>query len=546
MRCDEIQRRKRVEAVQLVSCSASLVLSGYFMTIGSPKKLIEVTLLLEVINEGSEPKWGERTSRIAARPPMRNRASPTLVAACLVAALGACQGGTAEPESPPPLPSLQLEAMAPSVQAALRRAEARASGDPQGPDANGAFGMVLHAYGLRDESIACYRRATAFAPRDWRWPYYLGAVYAELGRYRDATLYFRTAVSLQPSSVAARVRLGDSMLRDGRAHESRTVFETAVELHPSSAASHYGLGRACDADGDSIGALRAYMRTVELAPDAGAVRYSLAILYERLGRRSDAARQMELVGKQNRLEPPISDPLMTALLGLRTDKHALLQEGLRIERAGSLAEAVRAYEKAVELDDSYTQPRINLVAAFGKLKRFEDAEGQYERALELAPDSAELHVNWGTVLTELNRLTEAAASFRRALEINPHAASTHADLGLVLDRSGKTAEATAHFRIALEKEPGHRSANFHLARHLIRESRVEEAIGYLLRTLEPVDDRTPTYLYGLSDAYLRLKRLDDAVIYLRRALELANEMGQSHLARDLERDLLAIQAAHSP
>ena len=479
------------------------------------------------------------------RIPSSNPALLILIATALVGVASTCQEHAFERHGAPPLPDLQLDGMAPDAGAALSQAQQRAIGNPHDAESNGALGTVLHAYGLRDESIQCYRRAAAFAPKDWRWPHYLGIAHAELGHHREAAGYFRAASALQPSSVAARVRLGNSLLADDRAGESRQVFEDSVDLNPSSAPSHYGLGRAYEAEGDSSAALRSYLRAVDLAPEAGAVRYSLAMLYGTLGRRADASRQLELMGEGDRIEPRLDDPLMAALNGIRTDKHALLQDGLRLEGAGSLLEAVRAYEMAVELDGTYPQPRINLVAAYGKLKRFEEAAAQYERARELAPDSEELHVNWGTLLIELDRLPEAAGSFRRALEINPHSADTHADLGVVLERVGRAIEAENHFLLALEQDPGHRSANFHIARHRIADNRLAEAIQHLLKTIEPVDNRTPTYLYGLADAYVRSGDLDRAAAHLRRALELAMRLEQPELAREIRHDLQALEASRA-
>jgi tetratricopeptide (TPR) repeat protein len=95
----------------------------------------------------------------------------------------------------------------------------------------------------------------------------------------------------------------------------------------------------------------------------------------------------------------------------------------------------------------------------------------------------------------------------------------------------------------VQYDPTNRPANFEVARDLVRNNRVEKAIQHLLRTLEPVDERTPTYLYGLADAHLRIGEPRKSAEYLRRALELANEMGQSDLARNLEQDLRAVEAA---
>ncbi|MDE0620765.1 MAG: tetratricopeptide repeat protein [Bryobacterales bacterium] len=462
--------------------------------------------------------------------------------AAVASVLASCQGTPDPPEDLSPLPLIRLEAMSPGARATLEPAQDRAIRSPRDSEANGALAMALHAYELREGAVAAYRRAATLAPNEGRWQHYLGLVLAELGQHSQAVEHFRRAAAIKPDSVAARIWLGESLLSDGRPAESQSAFEQAIELDPSSAAAHYGLGRARDFTGDSDTALRSYLRAIELTPEAGAVRYSLAMLYQSLGRANDAKQQLELAGG-DRQQPPINDPLVAALRNVRRDRQKYLQEGLRLESEGLLADAVRAYGRAARADPRYAQPHINLVAAYGKLERLKDASRHYDRALALAPDSEELHVNWGTLMAQHDRLEEAAASFRRALEINPHAGGAHADLAWVLQQSGKHTEALEHYRLAVQYDPANREANFELARDLIRNDRVEEAIQHLLRTLEPVDERTPTYLYGLADAYLRIGESRKAVEYLRRALELANEMGQSELARNLEEDLRAVEAA---
>ena len=462
--------------------------------------------------------------------------------AAVASVFASCQGTPDTPEALPPLPSFRLDAMSPGARATLEPAQDHAIRNPRDSEANGALAMALHAYELREGAAAAYRRAATLAPNEGRWQHYLGLVLAELGQHSQAAEHFRRAAAIKPDSVAARTWLGESLLSDGRPAESQRAFEQAIELDPSSAAAHYGLGRARDSTGDSDAALRSFLRAVDLAPEAGAVRYSLAMLYQSLGRASDAKQQLEMAGGV-RQQPPINDPLVAALRNLRRERQKYLQEGLRLESEGLLAEAVQAYGRAAEADARYAQPHINLVAVYGKLERLKDASRHYDRALALAPDSEELHVNWGTLMAQHDRLEEAAASFRRALEINPHAGGAHADLAWVLEQLGRHTEALEHYRLAVQYDPANRPANFELARDLIRNDRIEEAIQHLLRTLEPVDERTPTYLYGLADAYLRIDEPRKSVEYLRRALELANGMGQSELARNLEEDLRALEAA---
>ena len=84
--------------------------------------------------------------------------------------------------------------------------------------------MHLQAYELPKESVAAYRRAAALDPEDRRWRYYLGTVLPDLGRHAEATRHLRKAVDLAPDAIAARVRLGTSLVSDNRPAESLRAF----------------------------------------------------------------------------------------------------------------------------------------------------------------------------------------------------------------------------------------------------------------------------------------------------------------------------------
>ena len=493
---------------------------------------------------GCMSELGSETERVDA--PGASRFVRLVPRICLLASIAAlfvaCQRGIEEPKLPT-LPEPTLDSMAPEARGLIGRLADRARANPTDADANGQLGMALHAYELRGDSLVCYRRAIALDPDDWRWHYYLGSLYAELGLHDEAVSHLGTVVAMTPDSVAARIRLGQSLVSIREIARAKDVLEEAVELEPASAAAHFGLGKALAAAGENRAALSAYIRSLELGPSAGAVRYALAVLHRDLGESDESERQLELINNGNRTAPPIYDPLMVALRNMRIDKHSYLSRGLRSEAEGDLRKAILMYERAVELDAEYLQARVNLIGAYGRLGRFLDAELQYQAALRFAPDSEELHVNWGMLQSARERFDDAAASYRRALEINPVSADTHADLGTVLVELGRDAEALRHFRRALQNEPNHRLANFHLARYLVAEDRLAEAIDHLLRTREPVDGRTPTYIYGLSDAYLRSGNVELSLRYAREAAALAGEFGQSELARAIGEDIRRLEAA---
>ena len=377
----------------------------------------------------------------------------------------ACQQEREAGAGLPELPPLRLESASSEARAELEAARSEAVRRPTDGVANGRLGMTLQAYDLFPEALVCYRRAAALDSADWRWPYYSGLVNTLLGRHEEAVRFFRTALAMRPDFVAARIRLGESLLAVGEVAESRSVYRRAIEAAPSSAAALYGLGKACEADGDDDAALDAYERSVRLAPQAGAVHYALALLYRRSGRVAEAREHLAVAANGNRSVPAVDDPQVDRIQRIRRDKHWHLQQGLAADLEGRLEDAVSEYQRALVMDAEYLQAHVNLIAAFGKLGRVGDAERHYRKALSVEADALEIHINWGTLQVSQGRLAEAVRSFRRGLEINPYSASLHADLGALLLRSGQASDASRHLRKALELEPQHRLANFHLARH---------------------------------------------------------------------------------
>ena len=474
------------------------------------------------------------------------QAGIAFLTAALAASSTACDPSGRVPSGLPGIPDVSVESMSPQARELIHGARTAALSNPGDAESAGRLGMALQAYQLRGHAEACYLRARALAPGDWRWPYYLGVLDSASGRHDRAAERFAEAMASRPGSLSAALRLGHALLADGRFNPGLRVFESAVRLAPDSAAAHYGMGRALQAGGSPDRALRAYGRAIELAPDSGASRYARAVLYRELGHSDSAAKEFAALAGSDRAEPAWPDPLMAAVRGLRADKHQFLSDGLALEEQGLVQEAAAEYEKAVRVDDGYVAARVNLVSAYGKLGRFADAERHYRAALEAGGASEELHVNWGTLLVAHGRLGEAARSYRAALEINPSSAGIHADLAGVLERLGRPEEAHSHYQAALRYEPGHRAANFHLARRLVDSGRPEEAVKHLLKARDPVDERTPAYLYGLADAYVRSGSLRKGAEVAAEAATLARQYGQQELAAAIDRDLAKLGAALAP
>ncbi len=134
---------------------------------------------------------------------------------------------------------------------------------------------------------------------------------------------------------------------------------------------------------------------------------------------------------------------------------AAAQEGLcfALYSAKRITEALDACGRALALDPSRADARINRATALLALGRAREAKDEFDAALAIRPDSPDAHVNRGLACMVLGQPEEAMLSYRRALEADPGFAEAHNVIGVALARAGRRNEALAHLERAVHLAP---------------------------------------------------------------------------------------------
>jgi tetratricopeptide (TPR) repeat protein len=110
------------------------------------------------------------------------------------------------------------------------------------------------------------------------------------------------------------------------------------------------------------------------------------------------------------------------------------------------AEAMLAYQRALELDPAHGEARVNLGRLLHEAGRPLQAADHYSRALEAHPDDVTAAFNLGVALDDLGRRRDAASAYLRAVQIDPGCADAHWNLAQLYERSGDRARALRHLR----------------------------------------------------------------------------------------------------
>ena len=462
--------------------------------------------------------------------PSRMPFLPIFAAALLrVSVLGA--------QSIPPLPKLPLDNYAPEVREQIQPAYRGAVENPKDAGASGRLGMLLYAYEQYEYADPCFGRALALDPADGRWAYYLGRTQANLRHCDRALASLQEALRRSPEYLPARLKLGECLFETGRTDESLRLYQAIAEKFPEEASAHYWLGKISAQRRDFGQALDHLRKACELFPGFGAARFALAGVYRDSGQADKAQEELSLYQKDRLGWPATPDPLLMAILDLKTGASAHLRKGIDLAEAGQLQAAAEEHEQALAADPRLVQAHIHLIALYGRLGRPEQAEEHYRAALGLDPNQAEIHYNHGVLLTGRNQFAEAKVDYRRALELNPSYAEAHNNYAYLLMTSGELEEAARHFRTALDLKPDFRPAHFNLGRILVQQGRIQEAIDQFLQTRAPEDEDTPRCLYALGAAYARAGNRESALRYMNQARQKAASLGQSELLSAIEKDL---------
>lgn len=146
---------------------------------------------------------------------------------------------------------------------------------------------------------------------------------------------------------------------------------------------------------------------------------------------------------QNKAGQAVSiKPVMEVHHGVRS-ADAMYQLGRYYQARVNYAEAIVAYEKALETDPSHVEAHNGLGVAHCLQDRHELALQYFRKAIGIAPLAAHLHNNLGYAHLVYGQEAEAVSAFERALRLEPQNQRARRNLAAVYMKAGLRGKATA-------------------------------------------------------------------------------------------------------
>ncbi|MDP2286871.1 MAG: tetratricopeptide repeat protein, partial [Pseudohongiella sp.] len=139
-----------------------------------------------------------------------------------------------------------------------------------------------------------------------------------------------------------------------------------------------------------------------------------------------------------------------------------MQAGVVQQQQGRKADALRCFNRVLELDPFHAPAHNNAATLLHEKKDMKAAEHHYLRALTIKPDFLECLNNYAVFLQDNFRYADAVAGFKKVISLQATFKSARLNLGSALMGLGRYAEAELAYKEALSLEPDYTEARFNL------------------------------------------------------------------------------------
>ena len=130
------------------------------------------------------------------------------------------------------------------------------------------------------------------------------------------------------------------------------------------------------------------------------------------------------------------------------------RRGVQLSKKKDIPEAIKAFEKALELNPKLAEAANNLGNLYFEQNLIEKAIEAFKKALAADPKYARAHNNLGIVYTKKGLLDLAVGEYQASLGVNPNYAAPLYNLAWLYARRGEPAKSLDYLKRAFQLDPG--------------------------------------------------------------------------------------------
>lgn len=302
-----------------------------------------------------------------------------------------------------------------------------------------------------------------------------GNTLEDQGQLDLAEVSYRQALKLEADNAKVYLNLGNVLLKKELYPQAIEAYESAIALKPDFASAYFNIGNARLKSGSIDVAIESYLLAIQI--DGGRAEFHLAIgnSYRLLGKELEAIAHLETC---LRLRPG-QVPVMLSL-GMA---YAVVLENLK---------ALDMFRQVLSIDDTIIDAYLLIGTVAQKSGDIEQAVAAFSKVIDFPEAPAHSYFQAGFALYEMRRHERAIEGLKKAL--------------------------------AIEKEPNYHNVLGNIYLELTHYSlAIEQYTGVLA-----LDTTLTGTMCNLGTAYVGAGDIEEAIVYLERALELDPDFSMAH------------------
>jgi tetratricopeptide (TPR) repeat protein len=374
-------------------------------------------------------------------------------------------------------------------------------------------GLLLGKMGQDMQAIAHFDACITLNQSDDESFKQRGVAEVMTSQYEHAVESYEEYLHAHESDPESWANYGVALRGVNRQDEALEFTEKYLAKNPGDARVWYNKGLIQYDMGNKQGAMEAWDKSLSLNNDFDMVWYRKALLLGELGQYEGEIEFLTRFLNRNEQD----------LRGWYELGEANRKLGLAAADQGQqqryFSAAVIAYDRALDIQRTDNQTWLMKTTCLNYLHRYNEALECIEFLERYDKNNAEVYFQKGVAQDGLGDQLASTDSFAKTLKIDENHAGAYYRRGLLLAELEQFAKAVDHFEHVLEIDPDNWKAQYYKAVCITKQKEYEKAITVFEEGLQKWPDQA-RFIVGIALAYVYLRKMDDARVALKSALQI--------------------------
>lgn len=311
--------------------------------------------------------------------------------------------------------------------------------------------LAFEQQGKLDQAEAQWKAVAKAHPSDPESYGHLGLIEAHQQHYKEAALYYRKALALNPNVPGLRLNLGLALFKGGEMKEAASEFKILLKSAPAGSPEAHRLtiltGMAYYGLADYTEAAPYLKAAADAEPNNLALLLALAHSY--------------LWSKQSKYVLDVYRQILALDPG---SAEADMLAGEALDEMKDNAGATQMFRDAVKANPKEPNVHFGLGYLLWTQKIYPEAAAEFQAELANDPGNTQSMLYLADAYIQMNQLDQARPLLEKVLKIDPSLALAHLDIGIIEADDGHNEDALRELLLAAKQMPNEVNVHWRLGR----------------------------------------------------------------------------------